>query len=298
MTTIETITGLQIRVQTPDTSPEQLVVDSDRVLIGSGAHCEVRLPNAEAQAEHVLITFRGGAVFATARALHPPPMLNGRPFTEAPLKPDSVLSIGRSEITISIVELAENAKLPEKAKEKTSPLTYLLAAVAVPLCLFVILDEGKPELSAGMPNEAPALWEGGPATCPQKAAAAAMSVAREKKVLAEGKRERGPFDVVDAVAAVPLFDAAADCFKIGGDAARSAEMAASGARLKRQLEEEYRAHQMRLLHALDIKDIRVVQKEVKTLLAMLKGQSHPYVAWLSNLDRQLKLSAAKANKKK
>lgn len=298
MTTIQTITGLQFKVQTSDQAPEQLVVDSDRVLIGSGAHCEVRLPGDQAAAEHVLITFRGGAVFASARALHPPPMLNGTPFTEAPLKPDSVLSIGRAEITISIVEIADNPALAKKSGEKTSPLTYLLAAVAVPVCLFVIFDEKKQSLGAGMPEEAPPLWEAAATTCPQKAPDQALSVARDKKVLAEGKRERSPFDVEDGVAAVPLFEVAADCFKLAGDAARAGEMQAAGARLRKQLEEDYRAHQMRLLHALDIRDMRVVQRQTKTLLAMLKGQTNPYVAWLSNLDRQLKLSAAAKDKKK
>jgi len=56
----QTLTGLQFRIQLPDGGPQQLLVDSDRVLIGSGAHCEIRLPGDQAAAEHVLISFLGG----------------------------------------------------------------------------------------------------------------------------------------------------------------------------------------------------------------------------------------------
>ena len=51
----QTLTGLSFRVQLPEGGPQQLLVDSDRVLIGSGAHCEIRLPIDQARVEHVLI---------------------------------------------------------------------------------------------------------------------------------------------------------------------------------------------------------------------------------------------------
>jgi hypothetical protein len=302
VTTLETLTGLQFRIQpTHGAPPEQLLVDSDRVLIGSGAHCEVRLPGDQAAAEHVLITFNGGAVIATARALNPPPMLNGTPFTEAPLRPDSVLQIGRAEITISIVEIGDkqNVSVTNKKKEGMSPVTYVLALLAIPLLIFILLDDRKPGLAAGMPAEAPALWDAAAAqTCPQRSPDQAAAIAREKKVQAEGKRERSPFDVVDGVSAVPLFEVAADCFKVAGDEARSREMVTAGTKLRAQLDEDYRAHRMRLQHAIDIKEMSTVQREVKVILAMLRGQTGAYVVWLSNLDRQLKLQGIEKDKKK
>ncbi len=60
------------------------------------------------------------------------------------------------------------------------------------------------------------------------------------------------------------------------------------------LEEDYRAHQMRLEHAVDVRDLRTAQKEVKVLLAMLAGQTGPYVVWLSSTsDRRLALKLGK-----
>ncbi|MFT3774330.1 MAG: FHA domain-containing protein [Minicystis sp.] len=284
------MSGLEFRIRHPDGKSEQLVVDSDRVLIGSGAHCEIRLPAAEASVEHVLVTFLGGGVFATARALSPPPTINGSPFTQAPLLAESVLGVGQVQMTISVVEVAENANVIKKKQESTSPMTYVLAAVAIPLSLYIILDDPPSETAVkDRPKEVPSLWAAAAPSCPQRAADQAAALAREKRVIAEGKRERSPFHVQDGVAAVPLFRTAAACYKNAEDLPASRDMEAAAQRLTKSLEEEYRAHQMRLEHAIEVKDLRTAQKEVKVLLAMLQGQNNPYVVWLSNLDRRLQL---------
>lgn len=294
----QTLTGLSFRVQLPDVgAPQQLLVDSDRVLIGSGAHCEIRLPGDQAATEHVLITFLGGNVYAQARALQPPPMLNGAPFTEAPLPPNSVLQIGRSEITVSIVEIADQASLKKGGGEPTSPLTYVLGLVIIGLLVVLGLYNPQPDdVTSGRPEQVPPLWDAAAATCPQQAKDQALGMAYSRRVVAEGKRERSPFDVRDGVAAVPLFQQAAACYQVAGEAENGKEMQASAEKMKKQLEEDYRAHQMRLTHSLDVKDLRTAQKEVKTLLAMLQGKNDPYVQWLGNLERRLKLTLGKEAK--
>ena len=288
------MSGLEFRIRYPDGRNEQLVVDSDRVLIGSGAHCEIRLPAAESAIEHVLVTFLGGGVFATARALSPPPTINGSPFTQAPLLAESTLGVGQVQMMIGVVEVVENANVIKKKQERTSPMTYVLAAIAVPLSLYIIFDD-PPNDSANKdkPKEVPALWSTATATCPQRAADQALGLAREKRVLAEGKRERSPFKVQDGVAAVPLFRTASACYRAAEDAGASREMDAAAERLRKSLEEDYRAHQMRLEHAIEVRDLRTAQREVKVLLAMLQGQTGPYVVWLSNLDRRLALKLGK-----
>jgi hypothetical protein len=291
------VSGLEFRIRHPDGRQEQLVVDSDRVLVGSGAHCEIRLPATEAAVEHVLVTFLGGGVFATARELNPSPTINGSPFTQAPLLAESVLGVGRVQILVGVVDVAENANVIKKKTEKTSPMTYVLAAVAVPLSLYIILDEPPSDGTSAKdrPKEVPALWSAPATICPQKASDQALGFARDKRIIAEGKRERSPFHVQDGVLAVPLFQTSAACFRAGGDGASAREMDAAADKLKRSLEEDYRAHQMRLEHAVDVKDLRTAQKEVKVLLAMLSGQTGPYVTWLSNLDRRLAIKLGKAN---
>lgn len=285
------MSGLEFQIRHPDGRTERLVVDSDRVLIGSGAHCEIRLPATEAQVEHVLVTFLGGGVFATARALSPAPTINGSPFTQAPLLAESTLGVGQVQMTVAVVDVsADNANVIKKKQESTSPMTYVLAAVAIPLSLYIILDD-PPAENAGRdkPKDVPSLWAAAPPACAQKAADQALALAREKRILAEGKRERSPFHVQDGVAAVPLFRHAAACYRNAEDGNAAREMEAAAEKLKKVLEEDYRAHQMRLEHAIEVRDLRTAQKEVKVLLAMLQGQTGPYVVWLSNLDRRLQL---------
>lgn len=290
------MSGLEFRIQHPDGRAEQLVVDSDRVLIGSGAHCEIRLPATDASIEHVLVTFLGGGVYAQARALSPPPMINGSPFTQATLLPASVLSVGKVQMAISVVEIAETAKVIRKKKESTSPLTYVLAVAAVPLALFVLFGDPPKDGPGAVPKEIPPLWPAVAATCPQRAPDQALGFARDKKVVAEGKRERSPFHVQDGVAAVALFETAAACFRTGEDTTTAKEMDLAAEKLKKSLNEDYRAHQMRLEHALTVSDASTAQREVKTLRAMLAGQAGPYVVWLSNLERRIALKLGKTTK--
>jgi hypothetical protein len=62
---------LRFDIRHADGRAESLLLDADRVLIGSGAHCEIRLPLDQAAVEHVLIEAPGGIVRAQARAFEP-----------------------------------------------------------------------------------------------------------------------------------------------------------------------------------------------------------------------------------
>lgn len=299
MTTEHTTTGFEFSVvQSQGTVPDKIVVDSDRVLIGSGPHCEIRLPPDQAAAEHVLILMRGGAVYAQARAVEPRPLLNGAPFSETPVEPGARLQIGPAVITVSLVEVTDVAKAVEdKSKDRVSPLTYVLAAITVPVCIFILLDDSGKGALEPKPAEAPALWAADPPKCTQSAQEQARAVAQDKMIVALGRRERSPFDVRDGVLAVPLFYLAADCFRVAGEGAKAEAMTHAGERLQREMDESYRAHQMRLEHSIDINQLRTAQRETDVLLRMLEGQTGPYVVWLSNLDRQLKVKLGKDDKK-
>src|SRR3954468_18853115 len=85
---------------------DQLSMEAERVLIGSGAHCEIRLPIDQARVEHVLIELGPAGVFARALSFEPPPTINSIPFDQAPLPRDAVLGVGGCQI---YVELAAGA---------------------------------------------------------------------------------------------------------------------------------------------------------------------------------------------
>ena len=95
------MTVLRFDIRHPDGRTEALVVEGERILIGHGAHCEIRLPLDRAALEHIVIEAPGGVVRAEARAYEPPATINGVPFTEAQLAPDSVLSVGGVEMRVA-----------------------------------------------------------------------------------------------------------------------------------------------------------------------------------------------------
>lgn len=280
--------GLSFRILYPDGKTEELVVEADSVLVGSGAHCEIRLPAEHAAVEHVLIQHTGGAIYVHARTMSPPPFLNGSPFTQAPLLQGSVLALGQVQMTVAIAGGDATGAVVQKKQKKTNPLLLIAAAVVFPAAALSLLDDdGKYDV--GDVPDAPALWAESPAACSQSAKDLAVNLARDKKVAAEGKRERCPFYIPDCVQSVPTFEIASACFKTAGDDEMSREMTSDATALRTRLNEEYRGHQMRLEHSIQVGDLRSAQKQVKILLAMLDGKSGPYVTWLSNHDRRLAL---------
>jgi len=199
------VQGLRFHLRHPDGRAEVLTVDSDRVLIGSGAHCEIRLPGEHAAVEHVEVTMTAGGAYAQARALDRLPTINGVEFMQTPVLDSAVLGVGAVQIQISVVQIEDNPNVIKKKTERTSPLTYVLALVAAPLALYVIFADEGTSSTKKMPTEKPELWTESVKACPVQAQDQAGALASEKWVLAEGKAERRPFRVQDGVQAVPLY---------------------------------------------------------------------------------------------
>src|SRR5262245_56950546 len=152
------VTGLRFQIRYPDGRTEQLLVDSERAMLGSGAHCEIRLPPEHAGVEHVLVTKAGEVIQARAMTLNPSPTINGVSFTEAPLFADAVLAVGAVQIIVSPAAGTANEDAVVKKKlEKTSPIAYVAAIVAIPLGVYFLVDD-KPRDAAGpAPKDIPAL---------------------------------------------------------------------------------------------------------------------------------------------
>jgi hypothetical protein len=103
--------------------------------------------------------------------------------------------------------------------------------------------------------------------------------------------------VQDGVQAVPTYEAAAICFRAGGDNASGTLAEESAKFLRRDITDDFRTRRVRLDHALATEDFPSAQKEVRVLLQFCEGKSGDYVTWLSNLERKLKLKAGAATKK-
>ncbi len=277
----------QIRLHTGQV--DQLSMEAERVLIGSGAHCEIRLPVDQARVEHVLIELGPAGIFARALNFDPPPTINNIPFQQAPLPPGAMLGVGGCQIYVELAEGAAGG--PGGPKKKSSPMMIIAMAIIIPTAGYMLLTdeavEGAPRASTKQPPE---LWQAPVASCPYTGGQA-LAFAREKMALADAKRERRPFHVQDGVQAVPTYEAAAVCFRAGGDAGSGTLAEESAKFLRRDITDDFRTRRVRLDHALVVEDHVSAQKEVRVLLQFTEGKSGDYVTWLSNLERKLKLKA-------
>ncbi|AKU94465.1 hypothetical protein AKJ09_01129 [Labilithrix luteola] len=270
---------------------EQLSIEAERILIGSGAHCEIRLPVDQARVEHVLVELGAAGVFARALSFEPPPTINNVPFTQAPVPPGSILGVGGCQIYVEIAE--GQAVTPDKVKKsESSPITLLAATLIIGVGGYMLFTDDPNDVTAKPPpKQTPELWDAPVSACPYGDRAQASAFARERMQIADAKRERRPFHVQDGVQAVPLYESAAACFRAGGDPGSGGLADESAKFLRRDIMDDFRTRRVRLEHALTIEDYVSAQKEVRVLLQFTEGKSGDYVTWLSNLDRKLRLKA-------
>jgi hypothetical protein len=284
--------GLKIQTRHTTGQVEQLAVEAERVLIGSGAHCEIRLPLDQARVEHVLIELGPAGVFARALSFEPPPTINNVPFTQAPVPPGAVLGVTQTQIYVEAVEDA-GAGLQQQ-KKKSSPVMLLALLLIIPAAAYLFFFDDTPGAAEAKARpQPPELWGPPVAVCPYQGTQA-LGFAREKMAIADAKRERRPFHVQDGVSAVPVYETAATCFRAGGDGGSAGLADESAKYLRREITDDFRARRVRLDHALQIEDYVSAQKEVRVLLQFVEGKTGDYVTWLSNLDRRIKLKIGSA----
>ena len=263
-------------------------MDAERVLVGSGAHCEIRLPHGVVAVEQLSIETRAGGVFAEARSLDPMPQLNGSPFTQGRLLPDAVLGIGPFSLEVRLVEVERGATAKKEQSEKTSPVIYAAALLGFPLCLYIILHK-PPEAPLRMPTKPPALWAANAPACPQTDPAAARAFADQQLTAAESKEERSPFYPEDGVSAVKAFQLASVCFDGAQEPEQAADASKAALQLRKRVADDFHIHQVRLERALSTKNYDSARTEVRILRAFLGGALGDYTNWLSVLDRQIEI---------
>jgi hypothetical protein len=279
------VSTLRFQIQHANGRQEQITVEAERALIGSGGHCEIRLPIDQAAVEHVLIQVGAGGVFAQALNFEPSPTIGGVPFTQAPLPADVVLGVNQTQMLVSIAGDVVGAG-GARPKAKTNPMVLIAGMVGASLVAYMYLsDPGQQTRSE--PQDFPKLWEQTAPTC-EKSGQEAIAFATEKRVVADSKRERRMFHVKDGVDAVPLYETTAACYEKGGDKANADAMREISNSLRKELDDDYRTHRMRLQHAMQVNDMETARKEVRTLIEMTEGKESPYVTYLHVVERDLK----------
>jgi hypothetical protein len=282
---------IQFDIRHPNGQREASVVEGERALIGSGSHCDVRLPMDQAAHEQVLIEALGGTLRAEAKADHPPVTLNHMPLGSGTLGADSVLGIGGVRLFVTFVpDLADGANLVAQKKE-SKPVLQLALIAGFTAAAFLLLEEDELEI-APPPRELPELFASTAVSCPRSDPVQALALAEERSDLAHGRRERMPFFVTDGVNAVNDYLTAAACFRAGGAAAAANEAEDAAKTLRHDLSDDFRARRIRLTHALALEDYDLARRDVAVLRAMTYGRKGAYVEWLASTEKQLPLSVA------
>ncbi|HEY5958280.1 MAG TPA: FHA domain-containing protein [Polyangiaceae bacterium] len=280
--------ALRFVIRTADADVRELNVDAETARIGSGPHCEIRLDPEDAAVEHVHVTVRAGAAYAESRDVQPRALLDGRPFTQGPLLPESVLGLGRVEVRVSVVARYEMHGMRRGPTVASRRALYVLSALGLPL-LIALLAMHSNEHNAEWQLRPQALWSSREEStpCPQTEPAAATALAEKLRSQAETARERTPFSPEDGTQAVDLFARASACFTAGGQVAEAARLDVTGRELKRNMEQQFHVHQVRLERALVTQRYDLAKTEIRVLMSFSNHRAYEYFNWLSTLDRQI-----------
>jgi len=278
---------IQFDIRQANGQRESAVVEGQRALIGSGSHCDVRLPMDQAAYEHVLVEAVGTTLRVEARAEQPPATINGVKLVASALSPDAALGIGETRLFVNFVPDALDG--PQiSAKQKAQNPLLILALIPIFGALAYLLFWNDETKIAAAPAEVQTLFAETQAACPQQEPAQALAFAEEQSELAEGKRERLPFAVEDGVLAVGLYRLAAACFRTGADDARAHDAELAAESLKHDLTDDFRARRLRLSHLLTVEDYQLAMKDVSVLRALTGEKKGRYFEWLTTVAEQLK----------
>jgi hypothetical protein len=284
------VDAVHFKIRHFDGRVEELTAESPTVLIGTGSHCEIRLPIGQARVEHVLIQATPAGLRAAARSFDPPPTLDGVEFTQVPLTGQCDLVIGKTTIHVSPSTGSLVDGLASGGTAARNPRLYAYVVFGLLACGLMIAARGKGRSPLREPATVPSLWNAAADRCPQADPDEAFATATARLDLALAKRERAPFHPEDGVAAVPLYEVAAACFRAAGSMEDAEDAAAASRDLQRRLREEFREHRVRLQRALVQQEWPRAEREAAVVSTFLVNAPGEYSDWLANLRRKLRIT--------
>jgi hypothetical protein len=275
---------------------ETTELEQTRVLIGSGAHCDIRLAPETAAWEHLVVTLEGESEERTVVRVIPRDVVvfrEGTPFREAMLEPGDTIQLEGATLTYAELPRAAANPARREAGKGTSPLAY--AGILVILIGLAALYAKKNDASYAAPETVPEPLAARIEACPVAEPARGLALATEKAQLGAAKRQRWMFYPRDGVEAVSLFEIAAACFRAGGDTPRAREAKRAAETLRAGVEEEFRVYRVQLDRALARSDSRVALAQIRLLRDMLFGREldDEYVRWLTIMQRKLEAKASR-----
>jgi hypothetical protein len=268
---------------------ERIEVEGDRILLGSGAHCDLRLAPEVAAWEHVVLTAEGEGMVARLIAKGAHATVDGASFRQAQLVDGSRIRIGEIELIYRVSTAARAGK-----RKRAPSFALLLAVLFVPAVLFVAAHARSND-AFGPPDKVPPPLGEVATQCPAETREQALALAREKDASAQAKRQRWKFHTRDGVEAVVLFEVAAACHAAGGDAEGAASSGLLARAMRAGVLQEFQVYRVRLERALERNDARVALAQIKYLRDMLftRDIDDEYVRWLTIMQRKLEAKVSR-----
>ena len=265
---------------------EQFELRAGSLRIGSAAHCDVRLAPDEAASEQVLLEGRPNGLVVRNLNLQHVVLLDAAPLTQAHVAHAARLEIGGVQLTLQLLPAEQ---LTDKARSTLKTVRQLALLAAVLVGYYVVLNQ-KPQasaldLSVPTPELFGALRAG---ECRYRDPATARAYAREQLLAAEVKQERFPYSTRDGMLAVPLYDSAYACFVVGKDEPEARRVQATRERLVRTLQEDLRAHQLRLEWSLGRHRYPAAAQEVVAIREYVQGRTDRHAHWISAVSQELR----------
>jgi hypothetical protein len=278
---------------------ETIEIQQSRVLVGSGAHCDLRLSPEEAAIEQLLIEGRDDAIHVRVTAFDPPCRLNGAPFLEGRLSADAMLELSAgTALRISAIALVASTKQAKKNGAETPPAVQAIGLLAVAAGLYFMLD--TPAIGPSVLESSatpPELAQQHEEPCPQSEAGAAGLLAQRLVAEADSKRERSPFYASDGLIAVRGYLRAAACFSQAGDPHAAEDARKASQQLRTRLSDELHARHVRLERLLAEQKYADIRHEVRLVHELVEDRSHPYASWLSQVEREAEIRTSTQKRK-
>lgn len=265
---------------------QQLELRAGQLRIGSAAHCDVRLGPDEAAPEQLLLMGRPEGLRVRNLNLSHAVTLDGAPLTEALITRAAQLEVSGVKLNLQLTA-AEPAT--DKARSTLKTVRQLALSIAVLMGYYVVLHPATPNTAFDRSVAAPDLFSG-PRTgeCRYRTPATARAYAREQLVAAEVKEERFPYSTRDGMLAVPLYDGAYACFMTGADEGQAQRVRATRERLVRTLQEDLRAHQLRLEWSLERHRYPAAAQEVMAIREYVQGRTDAHAQWIAAVSQELR----------
>jgi hypothetical protein len=275
---------LSFEIRHGDGRHERTAARAARIVIGSGAHCDVRLAADQAAVEHVVIESHPAGPLVRNLAMPPAFTPDGMALTALPLTSTVTLRIGATQIQIARVVAAVKAK-----ESSVSPaMIAKLGVVGVLVGAIFMVSRMGGEQPLGESPPMPELFAPAALACPRTDRGEARAVADDQRANADGARERSPFDPREARSAVKSYETAAACYRLAESAEASDEAADSARRMREETTLDFRERRVRLERLLVVKDYELASQDVAVLRALTEGQSGEYAQWLTTVAQEIK----------